>query len=208
MIVLFVLVLLIFRHHHRSANPDFHNAPVPSWISNGDLSSVELLIIGLAPGLKGANRTGRPFTGDFAGSFLYETLIKFGFAVGKYGADPNDGLELHRTAVTNAVRCLPPQNKPIASEINTCRPFLLSTMSAMKNLKLLITLGGIAHTSTVRALNLSIKDFPFIHDLAHNFGSYMCISSYHCSRYNTQTRRLTRPMFESVFAQASSLLGD
>lgn len=206
--------LVEFRERNRVIYPDFHNAPVPTWIpdmrhgdiNSGDVSKVEMMIIGLAPGLKGANCTGRPFTGDFAGTLLYETLVKFGFAHGEYGAHPNDGLRLHRTAITNAVRCLPPQNKPIGSEINMCRSFLSTTIGQMENLRLLITLGGIAHATTIRALGLRVSDFPFGHNEIHDFGIYTAISSYHCSRYNTQTKRLTPKMFEAVFSRAHRFL--
>ena len=198
--------LVAYRERNQIDYPDFHNAPVPTWVPEKNLDSVELLIIGLAPGLKGANRTGRPFTGDFAGNLLYETLTKHGFAKGEYAADPNDGLQLHRTAITNAVRCLPPQNKPIGVEINTCRQFLIQTLSQLKNLKVLVTLGGIAHASTMKTLDLRISDHPFVHNRIHDLGTYKAISSYHCSRYNTQTKRLTPEMFDSVFLNVSNLL--
>ena len=194
--------LVEFRHHHRELNPSFHNAPVETWYPDAGPESVKMLIIGLAPGLKGANRTGRPFTGDWAGDLLYATLCKFGFAKGKYGANPKDGLKLTDCAITNAVRCVPPQNKPVGAEINTCRPFLINSLAALPNLNLLITLGKISHDSTARSLGVRVASVPFAHNAKHQMGDYTVLSSYHCSRYNTNTGRLTEAMFHDVFRAA------
>jgi uracil-DNA glycosylase family 4 len=164
-------------------------------------ANARLLIVGLAPGLKGANRTGRPFTGDFAGDLLYATLIKFGFARGSYQARPDDGLELIDAAITNAVRCVPPQNKPVGAEIAQCQPFLEATIAQMTNLKAMLALGRIAHDSVVRTLGLKLKEAPFGHGAVHDMGDGLRLyDSYHCSRYNTNTGRLTPAMFEAVFA--------
>ena len=200
-----------FREHHRVENPTFHNAPVPSWFPSqckGGTHAVELLVVGLAPGLKGANKTGRPFTGDYAGDLLYDTLVRFGFAEGRYGADPSDSLKLINCGITNAVRCVPPQNKPVGAEINACRPFLNATLDTLTNLKVLITLGKISHDSTARALGLRVASVPFGHAVVHEFGQYQTVSSYHCSRYNTNTGRLTEQMFHDVFEKAQSLLAN
>lgn len=195
-----------FRRRWQSAEPQWHNAPVPSWLPPEGEESVKLLVIGLAPGLRGANRTGRPFTGDYAGDLLYETLGKFGFARGQYGATPSDGLQLASAAITNAVRCVPPENKPVGAEINNCRPFLAATLERFGALSVLVTLGKIAHDSTVRALGGRVAEHPFGHAAVTRIGEYAIVSSYHCSRYNTNTGRLTPQMFESVFARASALL--
>ena len=149
--------LVEFRHHHRELNPDYHNAPVPTWypdMEHGGKDAVRLLIVGLAPGLKGANRTGRPFTGDWAGDLLYATLCKFGFAEGRYAAEPDDTLKLRDCAITNAVRCVPPQNKPVGAEINACRPYLINTLDSLTNLVLLVTLGKISHDRVTRCFVL------------------------------------------------------
>lgn len=189
--------LVEYRNHYRKEAPDWHNAPVPSWSAPDP--AVKLLIIGLAPGLKGANRTGRPFTGDFAGDLLYQTLCKFGFAQGKYGLAPDDGLQLVDCAITNAVRCVPPQNKPIGAEVNNCRPFLINTLKRFPNLQILLTLGKIAHDTTARTLGVRVASVPFAHNNTHSMADFTVVSSYHCSRYNTNTGRLTEAMFESVF---------
>ncbi len=194
-----------FRDSYKPDNPDWHNGPVPSFVSHHGDEDVRLLVIGMAPGLKGANRTGRPFTGDYAGDLLYATLLKFGFAEGKYGACPDDGLVLKAAAITNAVRCVPPQNKPVGSEVNNCRPFLLATLARFANLQVLLTLGKIAHDTTSRALGERVADHPFAHNRATRMGQYSVVSSYHCSRYNTNTGRLTTEMFEDVFQQIHSL---
>lgn len=190
--------LVAYRRDNRQAYPDYFNAPAPSF---GDRNA-RLLIVGLAPGVHGANRTGRPFTGDYAGDLLYSTMAKFGFSNDRFKADPNDGLKLIDAMVTNAVRCVPPQNKPVGAEIRTCRPFLINQIGALKNLKALLCLGRIAHDSTLAALGLKAKDAPFGHGAAHKLddAGFTLFDSYHCSRYNTNTRRLTPEMFESVFA--------
>jgi uracil-DNA glycosylase family 4 len=159
------------------------------------------LIVGLAPGLRGANRTGRPFTGDFAGDLLYRTLIDFGFATGAYAAKPDDGLTLVDAAITNAVRCVPPQNKPLPLEINTCRSFLVATIAAMPRLTAILALGRIAHESVLPALGLRRAAFPFRHGAIHQLRTDLVLyDSYHCSRYNTNTGVLTAEMFRAVFA--------
>jgi uracil-DNA glycosylase family 4 len=159
------------------------------------------LIVGLAPGLRGANRTGRPFTGDYAGDLLYKTLVDFRFASGIYQARPDDGLRLVDAAITNAVRCLPPDNKPLAAEINNCRQFLIATIGAMPNLRSIVALGRVAHDSVLPALRLRRAAFPFAHGAVHEIGSGIALhDSYHCSRYNTNTGVLTEKMFRAVFA--------
>jgi len=194
-----------FRSEQRELYPDWHNAPVDTWISDSGPQDVEVLIVGLAPGLKGANCTGRPFTGDYAGDLLYATLQKFGLAAGEYGGHAGDTLKLQRCAITNAVRCVPPQNKPVGAEINNCRPFLSETIARFTNLKTLITLGKISHDSVVRTLGGKVAQFPFGHNIAHVIGGYTIYSSYHCSRYNTNTGRLTEKMFEDVFANIAGV---
>ena len=159
-----------------------------------------LLIVGLAPGLRGANRTGRPFTGDFAGDLLYATLLEFGFARGHYQARPDDGLELIDCRITNAVRCVPPENKPTPQEIATCRPFLTATIAEMPHLRAVIALGRIAHETLIVARDLRKSLYPFTHGRAHAMGEFKLFDSYHCSRYNTNTRVLTPQMFREVFA--------
>jgi uracil-DNA glycosylase len=191
--------LAAFREEQRVAHPDWFNAPVPTF---GD-PAAWLAIVGLAPGMQGANRTGRPFTGDFAGILLYETLLKFGLAHGTYAARPDDGLTLDGAMIVNAVRCLPPQNKPTPEEIRTCRPFLEGALAGLPNLKVVIALGQIAHQSTVKALGGRLPKAKFGHAAAHLLPSGMTlIDSYHCSRYNQNTRVLTTEMFEDVFAKA------
>lgn len=183
----------------RLREPGWHNAPVPSFLPPEGDEAVRFLIVGLAPGVRGANRTGRPFTGDFAGDLLYETLIRFGMARGRFEARPDDSLELIGTAITNAVRCVPPENKPVGQEINTCRTFLVPTIQRFRNLEAILTLGTIAHQSTVRALGKRVSDYPFKHGAAQQVGNLKLFSSYHCSRYNTNTGRLTTEMFVDVF---------
>lgn len=190
-----------FRLAQRAHHPQWHNAPVDTWVSDRKDDSVRLLIVGLAPGLKGANRTGRPFTGDYAGDLLYATLLKFGWALGTYAGHQDDGLVLTGCAITNAVRCVPPQNKPIGAEINNCRPFLAATINRFANLKAIVTLGKVSHDSTIRALGGRLADFPFSHAAVHHVGGATVVSSYHCSRYNTNTGRLTPAMFEAVFKE-------
>jgi uracil-DNA glycosylase family 4 len=181
---------------------------VPSFADPRGDDRVRLLVVGLAPGLRGANRTGRPFTGDYAGDLLYATLEKHGFATGEYRADPHDGLTLRACAITNSVRCVPPENKPVGSEINTCRNFLVPTIGRFANLKAVMTLGRIAHDSTLRALGARMADAPFSHGGRHSIGGLQVFSSYHCSRYNTNTNRLTPQMFEAVIASIAEALGE
>lgn len=197
--------LVAFRQRNRLEFPDFYNAPVPSW---GDISA-RLLVVGLAPGLKGANRTGRPFTGDYAGDLLYGTLLEFGFAFGSYGADPADGLTLKGCMITNAVRCVPPENKPTGEEIRHCRRYLGARIRALPRLEVIIALGRIAHDSVLSALAEGRTAHPFAHAAVHRLVSGLTlIDSYHCSRYNTSTGRLTPAMFRDVFATARRLLAD
>jgi uracil-DNA glycosylase family 4 len=160
-----------------------------------------LLIVGLAPGLRGANRTGRPFTGDYAGDLLYGTLIEFGFARGAYAARPDDGLTLVDCRIANAVSCVPPENKPTPDEINTCRPFLAAALGEMPRLAAIVALGRIAHDSAVVALGEKRSRMPFAHGGARQAGKVMLFGSYHCSRYNTNTGRLTPEMFRAVFSK-------
>ena len=188
--------LAAFRSAQRKAYPDWFNAPVPSF---GPLHAW-LLVVGLAPGLKGANRTGRPFTGDYAGDLLYSTLLRHGLAQGRYQASADDGLNLRGCRIANAVRCLPPQNKPIGREIIACRDFLAAELTGLPKLRAVVTLGRIAHDSTVRALGHRPNAVPFGHGAIHVIDGLTVASSYHCSRYNTQTGRLTPAMFDSVFA--------
>ena len=189
--------LVAFRKTWRTKEPTWFNAPVPSF----GLPDARLLIVGLAPGLQGANRTGRPFTGDYAGVLLYETLTKFGFARGDYDARPDDGLELIDCRITNAVRCVPPENKPTPEEIRTCRDFLAPTIAEMKKLSVVVVLGRIAHESAVTTLGAKKSAVPFTHGGQHKLGERLTLfSSYHCSRYNTNTRVLTPEMFHDVFA--------
>ena len=185
-----------FREAARVREPEWFNSPVPSF---GD-SDGRLLIVGLAPGLQGANRTGRPFTGDFAGDLLYATLLEFGFARGEYQARPDDGLELIDCRITNAVRCVPPENKPTPQEIATCRPFLTATIAEMPRLRAVIALGRIAHETLIVARDLRKSLYPFTHGRAHAMGEFTLFDSYHCSRYNTNTGVLTPQMFSEVFA--------
>jgi uracil-DNA glycosylase family 4 len=194
--------LVAFRKTWRAKEPAWFNAPVPSF---GPLSA-RVLIVGLAPGLQGANRTGRPFTGDYAGVLLYETLGKFGFARGEYGAHPDDGLELVDCRITNAVRCVPPENKPTPEEIKTCRDFLAPTIAEMKKLRAIVALGRIAHDSVVTALGAKKSTVPFTHGGTHKLNQLTLFSSYHCSRYNTNTGVLTPEMFRKVFASVRNYL--
>jgi uracil-DNA glycosylase len=189
--------LVAFRKTWREREPSWFNAPVPSF----GPTEARLLIVGLAPGLRGANRTGRPFTGDYAGDLLYATLREFGFARGDYDARPDDGLTLVDCRITNAAKCVPPENKPTPAEIATCRPFLAATIAEMPQLSAIVTLGRIAHETTVAALGEKRARFPFGHGATHQAASVMLFGSYHCSRYNTNTGRLTPEMFHAVFAE-------
>jgi uracil-DNA glycosylase family 4 len=191
-----------YRASNKAKQPAWFNAPVPSF---GDRSA-RLLIVGLAPGVSGANRTGRPFTGDYAGDLLYATLKKFRFAKGKYEARRDDGLTLVDCRITNAVRCVPPENKPTPEEAATCRVFLQATLEGMTNLKAIVALGRIAHDATLRAFGRKLSPHPFIHGARHDLGRVVLIDSFHCSRYNTNTGKLTAEMFEAVFAAARVLL--
>jgi len=188
--------LVSFRKTWRAKEPTWFNAPVPSF---GSIDA-PLLIVGLAPGLQGANRTGRPFTGDYAGVLLYETLARYGFAHGQYAAHPDDGLKLIDCRITNAVRCVPPENKPTSAEIATCREFLKDTIVEMPNLRVVLALGRIAHESVLTALAQKKSAAPFKHGGRHGLGALTLFSSYHCSRYNTNTGVLTPEMFREVFA--------
>lgn len=190
----------------REKEPDWHNAPVPTFMPPQGAGDVRLLIVGLAPGLRGANRTGRPFTGDYAGDLLYGTMRRFGFSTGEFRARPDDGVELVGTALTNAVRCVPPQNKPVGAEITTCRTFLSGTLEGLPRLRAVLALGQIAHQSTVRALGGRVAAHPFGHGSEHDIGGVRLFSSYHCSRYNTNTGRLTEEMFVGVFARVKAFL--
>lgn len=186
-----------FREANRARFPEFHNAPVAAFGPVG----APLLIVGLAPGLKGANRTGRPFTGDYAGDLLYPTLLKFGLAKGSYGQSADDGMTLTGCRITNAVRCVPPENKPTTAEQRQCRSFLIEEIRAMENLRAIVALGGLAHGSVLAALGEVKARYPFVHNAQHALpGGLILADSYHCSRYNTNTGRLTQKMFESVFA--------
>jgi uracil-DNA glycosylase len=194
--------LATYRAANAKKEPTWFNAPVPSF----GKADARLLIVGLAPGVSGANRTGRPFTGDYAGDLLYATLLKFGFAKGKYEARPDDGLTLVDCRITNAVRCVPPENKPTPEETTTCRVFLAATLEGMPNLKAIVALGRIAHDATLRAFGKKLSAHTFAHNAKHDLGRATLIDSFHCSRYNTNTGKLTTPMFEAVFAQAHTLL--
>lgn len=183
---------------NRLAHPDYFNDPVPGFSGN----NVRLLIVGLAPGLHGANRTGRPFTGDWAGDLLYATLLKHYLARGTYLERADDGLELVDCAITNAVRCVPPENKPLPVEIKTCRQFLSAKIAALPHLRAILALGKIAHDSVCDALAAKKSAHPFKHGAAYDFKPLTLISSYHCSRYNTNTGVLTEAMFDAVVKQA------
>jgi uracil-DNA glycosylase family 4 len=194
--------LVAYRHENAAQHPDWWNAPAPSF---GD-PNARLLIVGLAPGRTGANRTGRPFTGDFAGVLLYETLIKAGFARGQYRARPDDGLELVDCMISNAVRCAPPGNKPTPEEETACRPFLAARLDALPRLKVIVTLGDVARRNLLKAIGLKGSAALGGHGTEAEAGPYRLINSYHCSRLNTNTGRLTPAMFEAVFARARTLL--
>jgi uracil-DNA glycosylase family 4 len=193
-----------FRTELQLEEPTWFNAPVPSF---GDPAAL-LLIVGLAPGKHGANRTGRPFTGDYAGDLLYQTLADHGLSSGTYESRPDDGLALRSCMITNAVRCLPPQNKPIGAEINNCRPYLMGQIEALSGLRAILALGRIAHESVVRGFGGKLKDHKFVHGAAHDMSNtIVLVDSYHCSRYNTNTGRLTPQMFSEAMATAKTCAG-
>ncbi|MES3029116.1 MAG: uracil-DNA glycosylase [Pseudomonadota bacterium] len=194
--------LVAYRQANQAQNPEWWNGPAPSF---GD-PEARLLVAGLAPGRTGANRTGRPFTGDHAGLMLYDTLTKTGFANGKFDARVDDGLELIDCMVTNAVRCAPPGNKPETSEENTCRPFLTARLEALPRLKVIVTLGDVARRNVLKALGLKASAGIPGHGTEFQAGPYIVLNSYHCSRLNTNTGRLTAEMFETVFQRARALI--
>jgi uracil-DNA glycosylase family 4 len=189
--------LVGYRDSNKLANPAWFNGAVPSF---GPLDA-RFLVVGLAPGVRGANRTGRPFTGDFAGVLLYQTLIKYGFAAGTYAADPADGITLRDCRVTNAVRCVPPANLPTPAEITGCNPFLTHELTAMPRLRVVLALGGVSHKAVLRARGLRASHTAFVHGAVHTLpDGVLLVDSYHVSRLNTNTGRLTTPMFEAVIA--------
>ncbi len=195
--------LVGLRHQCQSEYPDWFNAPVPSF---GDLNG-QLAIIGLAPGKKGANRTGRPFTGDYAGFLLYETLLQFQWAMGEFKGESNDGLQLVNCRIMNAVKCLPPDNKPTPDEIRNCAPFLTNEINQMPNLRVILALGHIAHDTIINHFGLKRGAYKFAHGRHHNLpNGYILVNSYHCSRYNTQTNRLTPAQFRDIFANIQQIL--
>ncbi len=197
--------LVAYRREAQARAPDWFNAPVPPF----GAPDARLLIVGLAPGMHGANRTGRPFTGDYAGDLLYATLGEYGFATGTYRASPDDGLQLLDAAIVNAVRCVPPQNKPLPAEMAHCRPFLAAALGEMSNLRAIVALGRVAHESVVRAAGGRLAAFPFAHGAEFALdGAVALLDSYHCSRYNTNTRVLTPDMFRAVFARARAILDE
>ena len=192
-----------FRGANRRQFPDWHNDPVPAF---GDLDA-RLLVVGLAPGLRGANRTGRPFTGDYAGELLYPSLIKFGRAKGTFGAEADDGLEMVDCRITNAVRCVPPANKPTPLEQKTCRNFLVDEIAAMPRLRAILVLGRIAHDAVLSTLGMKKTTYPFSHGAIHRLDEKLSITdSYHCSRYNVNTGRLTEKMFHDALGRALSTI--
>jgi uracil-DNA glycosylase len=189
--------LVAYRDANRAANPDWFNGPVPSF---GDAAS-RFLVVGMAPGVRGANRTGRPFTGDHAGQLLYASLLKFGFANGTYLADPTDGLTLLDCRIVNAVRCVPPANLPVPAEVTTCNRFLASELQGMPNLRVVLALGVLAHAALLKACGIPPSRIRFQHGKIHTLPDGLkLVNSYHVSRYNTNTGRLTTPMFEAVVA--------
>lgn len=196
--------LAAFRADNRKKFPEFHNAPVASFGPR----DARLLVLGLAPGLKGANRTGRPFTGDYAGDLLYSTLLRYGFAEGRFAARPDDGLALKDCRIANAVRCVPPANKPVPAEISACNGFLQAELEALPNLKAVLTLGAIAHAALLKASGLVPARFRFAHAARHDLPNGLALfDSYHCSRLNTNTGRLTEAMFHKVFDGIVAALG-
>ena len=187
--------LAAYRAANQAANPGWFNAPVPSFGPVG----ARLLVVGMAPGVKGANRTGRPFTGDHAGMLLYQTLLRFGLARGSYGAEPDDGLTLDDTRITNAVRCVPPANLPQPVEVRTCNQFLAGELQGLPRLRAVLALGVLAHAAVLRACGMTPSRLQFRHGALHELPDGLILAnSYHVSRYNTSTRRLTPEMFETV----------
>jgi uracil-DNA glycosylase len=196
--------LVEFREENQRQFPEWHNGPVPAFGS----ANAALLIVGLAPGLKGANRTGRPFTGDYAGELLYPSLLKFGLAKGKYGSALDDGLTLNNCRVTNAVRCVPPANKPTSEEQRTCRKYLAAEIKAMPRLTSIMALGRIAHDAVLSTLDLRKSLYPFSHGATHRFDKKLIMTdSYHCSRYNVNTKVLTEAMFHAALEKAIGTTG-
>ena len=197
--------LVEYRHANRAAHGDWHNAPVPSF----GAMDVGLLVVGLAPGVRGANRTGRPFTGDFAGMLLYQTLLKFGLALGDYAAHAGDGMTLAGCRVTNAVRCVPPGNLPLPAEITACNGFLTAELAAMPGLRVVLALGGVAHKAVLRARGLRASHVPFRHGALHVLPDGLILAdSYHVSRLNTNTGRLTTAMFEAVVQEVMGRIAE
>jgi len=197
--------LLAYRAANRQANPGWFNGPVPSF----GVTDARLLVVGLAPGVKGANRTGRPFTGDHAGMLLYRTLIRFGLAVGEYRADPDDGMRLIGCRIANAVRCVPPENRPLPNEVSTCNRFLQSEIKGLPALRAVLALGVLAHAAALKAYGIPVSRVRFKHGAMFTLpGGVLLADSYHVSRYNTSTGRLTAAMFEAVVQALLSCLGD
>jgi len=198
--------LVAYRKENKAKEPRWFNGAVPCFGAD----DAYFLIVGLAPGRAGANRTGRPFTGDYAGELLYKALAKYGFSQGRYAARADDGITLRGTMITNAVRCVPPKNSPNGMEKKMCRAFLQARLAALVNLKIILALGGVAHHSIIAALGLKQKDFPFAHgtrhDIKHTTGDYTLYDSYHCSRYNVSTKVLTEKMFFAVFERIQKQL--
>ena len=194
-----------FIQKNKGLYPDFFNGPVPNFGDNNGA----LLVIGLAPGLKGANRTGRPFTGDYAGIILYETLLKFGWASGIYEQRADDGLQLKNAMITNAVACVPPENKPTPKEIDTCNERLKETLQSMKHLRVILSLGRISHQAVIKAFGLKQSAYPFAHGNVHHLPNGIhLVDSYHCSRYNINTRQLTQEMFDEIFEKIKEITAD
>ena len=200
--------LVKFLKHIKKDHPDYYCLPVPAF---GD-ENAKLLIVGLAPGMHGANATGRPFTGDDSGELLYRTLYKYGFSSAERSVSSDDGLILNNCRITNVVKCLPPENKPVAEEVNNCNKYLLVELSALDDNAIILPLGSVAHKAVIKALGLRQKDYKFSHQseyaLESKYGNFRLLSSYHCSRYNTSTKRLTPKMFNQVFARAKKLLAN
>lgn len=193
-----------FLDEYGAEYPDYHARPVPPF----GVKNPKLLIVGLAPGMHGANATGRPFTGDYAGSILYEMLYKFNYSNKPESVNVDDKLKLKQCRITNAVKCLPPENKPTADEIITCNVYLKNEINGLKKDTVIMALGGIAHKAVLRALDLKQSQYPFGHGTEYHLErDLILVSSYHCSRYNTSTKRLTSKMFENIFKQIDNLLG-